>query len=258
MKNKLVVYTAIIGGDYDQLLQPLAIRDDVSYICYVKKGSNIPSKNGVWEIRELDFSNKDNTRIARYAKMHPHVLLKEYDYSLWIDGNIQIASDDVYNILDNKIKQGVLLSSMSHPHVDCCYDDAYICIASHKDKAWKIIAQIIYLKLHGFPKNFGLYETNVFYRKHSSPRIIQFNELWWKILSKLSRRDQLGCTYAMWKTGLPMDYFLEKGKNARNSSLFSYTKHNKKKNEEPHHRGILKEYIYNLIKKLIGYRSLRN
>ncbi len=243
MKKKLVVYTAIIGDNYDQLLQPLAMREDVDYVCFVKKGTNGPNKNGVWGIREIDFEHKDNTRVARYAKMHPHVLLKDYEYSLWIDGNIQIASDDVYSIIDEKINSGVILSSMSHPHVDCCYDDAYICIASHKDKAWRIMAQIIYLRLHRFPKNFGLYETNVFYRNHSSDQIIKFNTLWWKLLSHLSRRDQLGCTYAMWKVGIPIDFFLEKGKNARNSSQFNYFVHKNRKIGEKKKKDVIKSLI---------------
>lgn len=253
MKKKLVVYTAIIGDNYDQLLQPLAIREDVDYVCFVKKGTNGPNKNGIWFIREIDFEHNDNTRVARYAKMHPHILFPDYEYSLWIDGNIQIVDDAVYSIIDNKICKNVLLSSMSHPYVDCCYDDAYICIADHRDKAWRIIAQIVYLKLHGFPKNFGLYETNVLYRNHSSDQIIKFNTLWWKLLSHLSRRDQLGCTYAMWKNDIPMDYFLPKGKNARNTDVIHYYAHNKKRNSKKKSR--LRIYIYNFLKKALGYRK---
>lgn len=254
MKHKLVVYTAIIGGNYDDLLQPIAVSDNVRFVCFVKKGSRLPSTNGVWEIREIGYDNKDNTRIARYAKMHPHILFPEYEYSLWIDGNIQIKEMALYDILDEKIAGETLLSSMCHPHVTCCYDDAMICIAAKKDKPWRIILQYLYLKLHGFPKNYGMYETNVFYRNHKSKKVIAFNDKWWYLLSHLSRRDQLGCTYSMWKNEIPMDYLLGKGKNARNSELVNYYPH-KQRQSVNNKRSKLKEFVYWMIKKITGYRK---
>ena len=254
MRHKLVIYTAIIGGNYDFLHQPMIVEDNVDYICFVKKGSRFPSRNGVWEIREVDYENKDNTRIARYIKMHPHILFPDNEYSLWIDGNIHIATSDLYSIVDEKIDEGVLLSSMFHPHLDCCYDDAYVCMASHKDKIYRIVLQLLYLKFHGFPKNYGLYETNVFYRKHSSEKVIQFNNLWWHLLSNLSRRDQLGCTYSMWKIGIPMNYLLPKGLHARNSKIVNYYPH-KDKAQVRVKQGKLRNTLYSWIIQIVGYRK---
>lgn len=254
MKHKLVVYTAIIGGNYDNLLQPLVTDLDVKYVCYVKKGSKTESMNGVWEIREMTYENKDNTRVARYAKMHPHILFPDYDYSLWIDGNIQIVDKELFSIIDGKIDDNIKISSMSHPHVNCCYDDAMICIAAKKDKTWRILEQMVYLKMHGFPKNYGMYETNVFFRNHTSEKIIQFNEQWWYLLSHMSRRDQLGCTYSMWKQGLPMDYLLPIGKNARNCEVVKYYPH-KSKNNNTQSQSKIKRFLYEIIKKLTGYRK---
>lgn len=256
MKKKLVIYTAIIGSSYDQLLQPLSIRDDVDYICYVKKGTITVAANGIWQIKEVDYDNRDNTRIARYVKMHPHVLLPNYEYSLWIDGNVQIIDKSIYNIIDGKINNDVLVSSLSHPHTNCCYDDAYICIASHKDNIWRILAQIAFLKIHRFPKNFGLYETNVLFRNHISKKVVEFNEAWWSLLSRFSRRDQLGCTYCMRKVGIPMDYFLDKGYCARNSTLFKYYPHKTKtQSAESHEKGEIARWFRNLLKEIVGYRN---
>lgn len=254
MKKKLVIYTAIIGGGYDNLHQPLAIREGVDFVCYVKKGMANNSKNGAWEIREIDFENKDNTRVARYVKMHPHELFPEYEYCLWIDGNIQISGNEVYDIIEKKIRNGVLVSSMQHPHVDCSYDDAYICMAMHKDKAWRILTQMAYLKIHGFPKGYGMYETNVFLRNNQSEVVERFNKQWWKILSHMSRRDQLGCMYSMWKLGIPTDYFMEDGKNARNCEYFNYFPHTNKKCPTKS-RSIARKWIVGAIKKTVGYRK---
>lgn len=253
MRHKLVVYTAIIGGDYDDLLQPEIVEENVDYICYVKKGSQNQRRIGAWEIREIDYENADNTRVARYAKMHPHLLFPNHKYSLWIDGNIQIVDKEVYAIIDGKIENGVLISSLAHPHVTCCYDDAMICIAAKKDKAWRILLQMCYLKLLGFPKNYGMYETNVFYRNHQSIAVVNFNNQWWNLLSHFSRRDQLGCTFSMWKNKIPMDYLLPMEMNARNSTIFKYYHHKVRLiSKQP---SILKKYLYGIIKRITRYRS---
>ena len=39
----------------------------------------------------------------RYIKTHPHEFFKEYDYSIWIDGNMEILSDPASLIDKNYI-----------------------------------------------------------------------------------------------------------------------------------------------------------
>lgn len=253
--EKIVIFTAIIGKQYDSLYQPLVDNANVDFVCFVKKGDKSEDMVGKWKIRELvEYEHKDNTRMARYVKMHPHSLLPEYDYCVWIDGNIQIVGEYFYTVVREKIQSHTLVSSMRHPHMDCTYDDAYVCIASHKDSAIRIFLQILYLKIKGFPPNFGLYETNVFFRDNKNEKVLAFNNLWWKLLSRLSRRDQLGCTYSMWKVGIPINYFFDDGKNARNSESVRYYVHlNKKQSVASPSK--MQTWIKSLIKNAVGYRK---
>ena len=90
--ERVVIYTCIIGG-YDELRQPLMPCSDVDYICFVGPGEKTSDRIGVWQIRELAVGDipsgsrkgrkgLDAALLSRYPKMHPHVLLPEYDASL--------------------------------------------------------------------------------------------------------------------------------------------------------------------------------
>ena len=60
-------------------------------------------------------------------------------------------------------------------------------------KEWKLIKQA------GMPRNYGAFETNLIYRKHNLPEIINLMEEWWYFIENYSKRDQLSFPYIMWK-----------------------------------------------------------
>ena len=91
--NLFAIYTACIGG-YDNILQPKAIDDRFDYILFSDEVAK--ERVGVWQVRHVDYTNPDKTRIARYVKTHPEELLPEYEATLWMDANIQIVSSKVY------------------------------------------------------------------------------------------------------------------------------------------------------------------
>ena len=68
-----VVYTVLTGG-YDRLEQPKVTDPEYRYVCFTDHAGT----DGVWELREIPFEGSPVLR-ARYAKMHPHLLLKEFD-----------------------------------------------------------------------------------------------------------------------------------------------------------------------------------
>ena len=90
---KKVIYTVLTGG-YDRLTQPEAVRADYDYICFTDnpgKGSD-----GVWQLRPIPFETPDPITRARYAKLQPHVVLPEYDWSVFMDANLCITGDAFY------------------------------------------------------------------------------------------------------------------------------------------------------------------
>ena len=88
-KAKVVIYTSITDN-YDNLIQHKYISKDFDYICYTDSEIKNP---GIWEIRKIKDSNLDSNRKAKIYKILPHKYLKKYDYSIWIDANIDVLSD---------------------------------------------------------------------------------------------------------------------------------------------------------------------
>lgn len=224
--DKIAIYTCIIGG-YDKLLQPAAVREGFDFICFVGKGEKTRDRDGVWEIRELPYEGKNRTLTARYPKLHPHELLPEYEYSLWIDGNISIESEAIYDIIARKIAGGVEFSGMQHPSRDCIYAEAEKC-RDMRYISYLKLAQLhtIYL-FSGVKRHSGLMEANVIFRKHNAENVLLFDKMWWDRIEHLCLRDQLSQMLVLHKCGLKPDYLLPEGQSTRNHPGFKYRPHKK-------------------------------
>ena len=85
---KIVVYTSIFGG-YDVLHENQFKMNGVDYICFTD--SDIKSET--WKVVKSTPIYNDSNRNAKKYKILPHRYLKDYDYSVWIDGNILVVSD---------------------------------------------------------------------------------------------------------------------------------------------------------------------
>ena len=221
--NRKVIYTAVVGS-YDNILQPKATRSDYDYILY----SNDINKQhiGIWEIRSIPYDNKDKTRIARWVKTHPHKLLKEYEASVWLDSNITIVSEDFYTIIENLQRKNILISSMAHPERDCIYEECLPAFFYYKrDSLYHMIPEIIHLKHQNYPKHNGLCETGCLYRKHEDYIISRFNDYWWNMINKYSKRDQLSFNYALWENNISIHYMLGHNFCVRNHHAFQYHGH---------------------------------
>lgn len=228
--GKYVIYTALVGKGYDNILQPKVVDNRFDYICFVKKGDKKEDYNGVWRIEEIESDIIDNIRLSRYPKMIPgKTCLKEYKYSLYIDANIVIKDKFVYDRFIELVLKEVPLALLQHPHVDCVYQDAYIVIAGCRASWTDVIRQILFLKWKKYPTHNGFYEANVIFRKNNDEEVLKFGEIWWKTFLRFSKRDQLSIVYALNESGLHPDYFLPQGYCARNHYAFEAVNHIKQK-----------------------------
>lgn len=222
-KNKKVIYTAISGG-YDKLPQPLSEDSSFDYICFVDEVTK--PRDGVWMLRKNPYHNDDPVRRARYIKLQPHVVLPEYDYSVWLDANVTIATDFIYRRVDELIRQGTPIAHIKHWGRDCIYEETIECTKLLFDNPRIMAMQFLYMKLHRYPRHNGLIESNLCYRHHSAQSVITASNLWWTLLRRFSRRDQLSLNYVYWKLGLKYEYFMEKADiTTRNSPDFIYSTH---------------------------------
>lgn len=221
-----VIYTAIVGG-YDEIEQPSAIDENFDYIIFSNDYQE--SRVGVWEIRKIPYENKDKTRVARWVKTHSHLLLQEYQYSVWIDSNISIMQNGAYHLFDELYEKGVLVSSFCHPLRDCIYDECLEIGLRNKDSFSVMNPYIRYLKCNHFSRHQGLCETNCVYRAHQNPRVIHFCTEWWNIIDTYSKRDQLSFNFLLQECGINFEYLLGIDHCSRNHPFFRLTPHTHRK-----------------------------
>lgn len=197
--ERIAIYTVNIGN-YDDIIQPLFISDNVDYY-YVsdKKPSNL----GIWKWINANLyindNNLSNVKKARYIKTHPHLLFKNYRYSIFIDCNIRIITD-VTKFIGN-INKKTKIAAHLHPYRDCIYKEAYSCKYSRRGNYKVIKNQISRYESEGMQKNYGLFETGVLIREHNNKNCIKIMNFWWNEIKNKSERDQLSLTYTLWKNG---------------------------------------------------------
>ncbi len=251
---KKVIYTIIVGH-YDELLQPLEVDSSFDYICF---SNEIKEENvGVWNVRRIPFDDADKTRVSRYPKLLPHQVLQEYDYSLYLDANIQITGRELYDVIDQKIEEGILIAQVPNIFRDCIYKDIEIAYRKRKVDFRGAKRQLEHLKQEGFPMHYGLFENNVILRKHNDPIVVEISEAWWKEYSTYTHRDQFCLMYIYWKLNYKPSILFGEGKNARNVEYLKLEKHPRKKtfilrnekllDENEKFHSLLRKYIWRML-----------
>lgn len=223
--NKYVIYTIVTGG-YDDVLQPLEIDERFDYILF-SNDISLPTI-GVWKVRTIPIVvQNDNKRLSRYPKSHPEALLCDYKASLYIDANIQIKDNWIYDrvieLFDNGIEYAGIKMAVSNR--DCIYEHAIDMCVMGVEHDYVAIRQCHELWKRGFPRHFGLNENNVIYRCHTE-RMKQADEEWWWWITNYSFRDQFSYMFCLWKYGITLCYLLPEGEDTRNSLHFNFIAHN--------------------------------
>ena len=215
---KKVIYT-VLTGNYDKLEQPRAVDSSYDYVCFTDK----TGRDGVWQLREIPFASDSPIVRARWAKLHPHALLPEYDLSVFMDANLCIASPIFY---DQVAACKAPLALLEHPQRDCVYEELRYCYLKDKISTTVAFSQWKKLKEMGMPAHAGLYETNVVLRRHNLPEVAALDQLWWELLlDSGGTRDQLALTPALYRLGMEPVLLLGPGLNARNVPYIRYTNH---------------------------------
>ena len=196
MKNNKVVYTCITGG-YDSLLEPKYITPDFDYVCFTDNPSLTSS---TWDIRPIpkELENLSKVKQQRYIKINPHKLLSEYELSIWVDGNVDLKGD-LNKFINESFEDGVSVYVPTHPSRNCIYAEAKAVLSMRKDTKEIVNPQMERYEKEGFPKKYGLLQSNILLRKHNEPDCIKLMETWFNELKDNSHRDQLSFNYALWK-----------------------------------------------------------
>lgn len=216
---KKVIYT-VLTGNYDHLAQPAVTEPSFDYVCFTDAAEGC---DGVWQLRPIPFEGTPVMR-ARWAKLHPYLLLPEYDLSVFMDANLCItgagfyerikACDAPYAVLDHCVR-------------DCVWEELRYCYLKDKIGTEAALRWHKELNQMQMPRHFGLAETNVLVRRHGMDAVRNLDRCWWELLLLSGgTRDQLAFTPALHRRGLSMPpLLLGPGRNARNVAFLAYTLH---------------------------------
>lgn len=225
--KKVAVYTCLVGN-YDSLKQPEVVNEQYDYICF---SNDIKETNsGVWEIRKIPFACEDKRRLSRYAKLLPHKVLPDYEYSLYMDANLQITGEGIYDCVKMCVESESLIWQVEHlaPPMDCLYEDIKEAYAQGRVAfvdAWK---QLKHLQKEGFPRHYGMFENNLILRRHNNPLVMKISEEWWDEYMNYSQRDQFSLMYIYWKNNFMPDLLLGKGLDTWNCGFIKRQGHHSK------------------------------
>ncbi len=199
---KKCVYTCLVGA-YDSISNPSYVAEGWDYICFTDNSELLNvGKCGVWFFKPLVRDDLEPTRANRYHKLLPHIVLADYEVSLYIDSNVDIKTPFIFDLIEARGGVGLLLPY--HFLEKDAYEHKDWIISSGKDEIEPIKEFAEIMKHDGFPRNFGMTENNIIFRSHSDKRVQMVMDEWWNCVVKYCKRDQLSLSYLLWKYGFAL------------------------------------------------------
>ena len=197
--KKRVVYTAVFGG-YDLLEEPKTVCPDLDYVVFTDE----PLYSDTWKVvRTKILQGSHPSKRSRFFKILPHVVVAEYNESLWMDGNVHLVgrtselfekyADSVYVCCP---KEHVVIDGMPKEDI---YGEAKHCINLKKDDPGAIERHIDRCRKEGHPQRFGLWQNMCILRKHHDPAVSSLCNTWWCEYVHGCLRDQISFPHAVFK-----------------------------------------------------------
>ena len=146
------------------------------------------------------------SRTSRVPKILPHLMLPaDCDYSIWIDGNFQLARP-ASQIVNEELRFDDWAAHM-HPCRGCVYEEGEVLIheATTKPHEWphldirEVRMEMDRYRTAGYPaKQANLTANGLIVRRHSAS-VSALNEEWWRLFLIGCGRDQLSLPVATWR-----------------------------------------------------------
>jgi hypothetical protein len=206
-------YTAIFGIG-DQPVDALApISNKIAgwdYICFTNL--NLPPQKG-WHIVKISMDEINPVFQAKRVKWMSHEYLSDYDVVVWMDA--YIAPNPMFSEV---LKQWVLEMQEKNIHVlhrphevrNCVYEECEAVVANKRDTRENVSKVLTQLKELRFPKNWGLFDTNILFKFHKDKSVQEISEAVFKQMQSTSYRDQLA---------VPLVYYTNGFKDFQNQTL---------------------------------------
>lgn len=140
--------------------------------------------------------NPTNMLRHKFWKTHPHAVFPDADFSIWIDGSIEIADPNFVDYAMDALGDDDW-AMVRHPHRDCIYDEATFSAQLSRYDAEALERQATFYKdVVGHPAHWGLPATGVNIRRHT-PAVLAMCEQWWDENLTWSHQDQISLPVLM-------------------------------------------------------------
>lgn len=187
--GRISIYTCITGG-YDTPPSILCRESNCDYYLITDNEKYDNAKDYiVLNVNDIVPKNIISPKEQnRYCKMHGSEIFSEYEYSIYLDGNLQI-----YGNISECIKYigNYGLAIHRHPFSKDPYAEAVRLVAAGRitEEEARIIARWLYDR--GIPRNIFYLDCNVIVSEHCNTCGKAILEQWWKLYSLgLVKRDQ--------------------------------------------------------------------
>jgi hypothetical protein len=189
MKKKLVIYTCVTGG-YDQIKPVVKKYSNFDYFCFTDSAVPESQTNG-WQVFPVEPQENPKNQ-NRYYKILPHRIpeIAEYEYSLYIDGSINIVGDLQQwsgTILESK----PAMALYAHRKRSSVAEEI-ISVAQRKQAPlWELADFADRLRENQWIGCNQLFDCCLLLRSSHNEEVVKAMETWWRFYLEGPERDQL-------------------------------------------------------------------
>jgi hypothetical protein len=220
-QSRLVVYTALFGN-YDDLFLPSREQaQGCDFVVFTDQPNVLPP----WRRGDVSYSSPSKSKQNRFYKLLPHRLFPQYEWSLYLDANIDIEMNPI-RFFERYRDLGPDFFVFRHPSRTSIVEELAACIDGKKSDPGQMVQQVAHYLDGGFRQGFPLTENNVLLRRHNEPRLADLGEAWWEEVRSKSGRDQLSLPYVVERKHYQKIALFEEGRvTARNCPGFRIRAH---------------------------------
>jgi hypothetical protein len=194
----VIVFTCVLG-DTDPLRSCRAT-PGVRYLCFADREMNVPP----YQIIRYEAGPLGPRLASRKLKiLADHPALAAADVTLWHDAAYQLHCNPLTLATGALLEHDVV--AMRHPHRNRIEDEAAVIARLGYMPRETLTAQIASYRAAGFTDQRAITSTGFCFRRRT-PAVLAWQTLWWAEVARWGYRDQMSVDYALWRTGVTINY----------------------------------------------------
>lgn len=206
MKKNICVYTCITG-EYDSLKEIKNMESNIDYYCFTNN-KNIKSKT--WNVVYIEDDKLSNVLLARKVKILGNPIINsKYDIELWMDATVEFLKP-INDFINEYLDKNSFFVAFKHGKRTSIEEEMNACLRFRKEAIDKIEKLKEFYKKENYNYDNGLIESTVFIRRTSNKIVWDTMNIWFDMVKKYTKRDQLSFNYAIFKTGMDVKWINKK------------------------------------------------